>query len=184
MGGAGRAERLVGAFALSRRTVHFPLHPGVGREGKRLQDVVPGIVDVERAHARLAGIAAAEGLPFTPPPRVWDSRLAQELASWAAGRGVPLDAALFRAVWVEGRNVGDEDVLVAIAQEAGLEAEAARAVLTGRTAREAVDADWAFARKVGVTGVPTYAIGGRGVVGAQPYEVLEGLAETSGVPRR
>jgi predicted DsbA family dithiol-disulfide isomerase len=123
-------------------------------------------------------------LPFTPPSRAWDTRLAQELATWAADRGTPLDDALFRAVWVEGRNVGDPDVLVAVAREASLDAEEARQVLEGRTHRARVDADWAFARQVGVTGVPTYAIGGRGVVGAQPLEVLIQLAEGAGAERR
>ena len=37
----------------------------------------------------------------------------------------------------------------------------------------AVDADWAKSRQYGVTGVPTYACNGYGVVGAQPYEALE-----------
>jgi predicted DsbA family dithiol-disulfide isomerase len=35
-----------------------------------------------------------------------------------------------------------------------------------------------------VTGVPTFVAGGYGVVGAQPYEVLEQLVERVGAPRR
>ncbi|MEQ1503327.1 MAG: DsbA family protein [Myxococcota bacterium] len=115
-------------------------------------------------------------------------RLAQELAAWAAEQSPALrtavDAALFRAVFVEGRNIGDVEVLVAIASEVGLPADGARTVVTDRTHRAAVDRDWAFARQVGVTGVPTYAIDGRGVVGAQPYEVLVKLADAAGVARR
>jgi predicted DsbA family dithiol-disulfide isomerase len=41
--------------------------------------------------------------------------------------------------------------------------------------RKAVDADWARSRALGVTGVPTFVIGRKAVVGAQPYEVLEQL---------
>lgn len=141
--------------------------------------------DLTAAHARLAQVAAAEGLPFSPPDRAWDTRLAQELASWAdAGGGPPLHAALFRAVFVEGRNVGDPEVLVAIATEAGHDPAAVRDALDRRLGRAAVDRDWAMARQVGVTGVPTYAIGGRGVVGAQPLAVLEQLALAARVPRR
>jgi predicted DsbA family dithiol-disulfide isomerase len=163
--------------------VHFPLHPGLGPEGVALADLLKGY-DLTAAHARLAAIAAAEGLPYVPRDRAWDTRLAQELGTWATERGTPIDDALFRAVFVEGRNVGDPDVLVAIAEEQGLPADEARTVLTDRTHRARVDADWASARTSGVTGVPTYAIGRTGVVGAQPYEVLEQLAIRSGVPRR
>ena len=36
----------------------------------------------------------------------------------------------------------------------------------------------------GVTGVPTFVAARYGVVGAQPYEVLERLVERAGAPRR
>lgn len=164
------------------RHVHFPLHPGLGPDGVPLSTLLRG-VDLAAAHARLKAIAAAEGLPLEPPTRAWDTRLAQELAAWASDQGVLLHDALFRAVFVDGLNVGQVDVLVALATAAGLDADAARAVVTGRTYRARIDEDWSFARSVGVTGVPTYAIGGRGVVGAQPIEVLRRLAEAAGAAR-
>ncbi|HUG76363.1 MAG TPA: DsbA family protein, partial [Burkholderiales bacterium] len=37
-------------------------------------------------------------------------------------------------------------------------------------------------RRYGVTGVPTFVIGKRGAVGAQPYEVLEQLVQEAGKP--
>ena len=52
---------------------------------------------------------------------------------------------------------------------------AAREVIEKRTHKAAVDADWEKSRQYGVTGVPTYVFGDRGVVGAQPYEALEEL---------
>ena len=47
--------------------------------------------------------------------------------------------------------------------------------MTERKMRAAVDADWARSRALGVTGVPTFVVGRKAVVGAQPYEVLEEL---------
>ena len=44
-----------------------------------------------------------------------------------------------------------------------------------RTFKDAVDADWRLSRQYGITGVPTFVAGRHGVVGAQPYEVLEQL---------
>jgi len=48
-------------------------------------------------------------------------------------------------------------------------------VLENRTFEAEIDADWAKSKEYGVTGVPTFVAGGYGVVGAQPYEALEGL---------
>jgi predicted DsbA family dithiol-disulfide isomerase len=50
-------------------------------------------------------------------------------------------------------------------------------VLEKRTFKEAVDRDWALSRRYGITGVPTFVAGDSGVVGAQPYEVLERLVK-------
>ncbi len=50
-------------------------------------------------------------------------------------------------------------------------------MLEKRTFKEAVDRDWALSRQYGITGVPTFVAGQRGVVGAQPYEVLEQLVK-------
>jgi predicted DsbA family dithiol-disulfide isomerase len=74
--------------------------------------------------------------------------------------------------------------LVGLAASVGLPADEARAVLAERRCKDAIDADWAKSAQYGVTGVPTFVAGGYGVVGAQPYEVLEQLVERVGAPRR
>ena len=79
---------------------------------------------------------------------------------------------LYKAYFVDGRNVGDPEVLIDIAQSVGLSADEARVVLSERTFKEAIDADWEKARRLGITGVPTFVAGGYKVVGAQPYDVL------------
>ncbi len=76
------------------------------------------------------------------------------------------------------------EVLVDVANRVGLAADEARRVLVERRFEQAIDADWTNSRRSGVTGVPTFAAGGYGVVGAQPYEVLEQLMEAAGAKRR
>jgi predicted DsbA family dithiol-disulfide isomerase len=128
----------------------------------------------------------AEGLPYGRRTHTYNSRLAQELGKWADTQpgGEAIHDALYRAYFVHARNIGDPEVLVDIAQSVGLPAEEARAVLTERRFKNAVDADWARSREWGVTGVPTFVAGRYGVVGAQPYEVLEQLLEKAGARRR
>ena len=47
-----------------------------------------------------------------------------------------------------------------------------------------VDQHQDLARQFRITGVPTFVAQGRGVVGAQPYEVLERLVVLAGAQRR
>jgi predicted DsbA family dithiol-disulfide isomerase len=109
----------------------------------------------------------------------YNSRLAQELGKWADTQpgGEAIHDALFRAYFVEARDISQSSVLLDIAQQVGLSVDDAREVLEKRTFRDAVDADWKLSREYGITGVPTFVAGRYGVVGAQPYEALEQLVQ-------
>lgn len=162
------------------RWVHFPLHPETPAEGRSLKELFAGRnYDIEARQAEMRERMAAEGLPYGNRTHTYNSRLAQELGSWAETQpgGEAIHDALFKAYFVDGKNIGDADTLVQIAKETGLNEAQAREVIEKRTFKDAVDADWAKSRKYGVTGVPTFVAGGYGVVGAQPYEALEQLVE-------
>jgi len=162
------------------RWVHFPLHPDTPPEGKSLEALFAGRgYDIPKMQAQMRARMAAEGLPYGDRKMTFNSRLAQELASWAVSQpgGEAIHDALFRAYFVDGKNIGDPDVLVELAKSVGLSADEAREVIDTRSHKAAVDADWEKSREYGVTGVPTYVVGDRGVVGAQPYETLEALVK-------
>ena len=76
---------------------------------------------------------------------------------------------------MDTENISDPEVLIREAESAGLSAEGAREVIETRSFKAAIDADWTRSRDLGVTGVPTFVAGGHGLVGAQPYEMLEQL---------
>ena len=82
-----------------------------------------------RANIRARG--AEVGFSFGDRTRVWNTFDAHRLLHWAGqhGRQRELKHALLRAYHGEGRNPGAKDVLLALAAEVGLDAEAARAVL-------------------------------------------------------
>ena len=182
-----RVEKLKGAFEVETVLVHFPLHPETPAEGSPLAEMYAKRgLDPEAMYARMKGLMDAEGLPYGRRTHTYNSRLAQELGKWADTQpgGDAIHDKLYQAYFVESRNIGDPAVLVEIAQSVGLPAEEARAVLTERRFKDAVDADWAKSHQYGVTGVPTFVAARHGVVGAQPYEVLEQLVEKAGAPRR
>ncbi|MBV0924090.1 DsbA family oxidoreductase [Halomicroarcula limicola] len=87
------------------------------------------------------------------------------------------DRAVFDALWQEGRDIGDADVLVELATEAGVDADAVRDALDDASLREQIHEQFAAARRQGVTGVPTFAYDGHAARGAVPPEQLERLVE-------
>ena len=158
--------------------VHFPLHPDTPAEGRTLAAMFG--IDQAAIAARQGQMKArmdAEELPCGDRTHTYNSRLAQEVGKWADTQpgGEAIHDALYKAYFVDARNIGDPDVLAQVAGSVGLDAAAARQVIETRSFSDAVDADWARSRAMGVTGVPTFAAGGYGVVGAQPYEMLAEL---------
>ena len=115
-----------------------------------------------------------EGLPYNRRTHTYNSRLAQELAKWADTKPgfEKTHEALYKAYFVDSRNLADKRVLLDVAQSVGLPVEEAESILDNRTFKHEVDADWQKARQYGITGVPTFAVNGSKVVGAQPYEIL------------
>jgi len=182
-----RIEKLRRAFDVDLTLVHFPLHPETPAEGRSMAELYAGRnIDPEAMYLRMKALMDAEGLPYGRRTHSYNSRLAQELGKWADTQpgGAAIHDALYKAYFVDGRNIGHPDILVAIAKAVGLPEDEARAVLTERRFKDAIDADWEKSRQYGVTGVPTFVAGEYGVVGAQPYEVLEELLEKVGAARR
>ena len=178
-----RIEKLKTEHNVKVEWVHFPLHPETPAEGRSLADLFAGRqVDRKAMHAQMKARMDAEGLPYGERTMTYNSRLAQELGTWADTQpgGEALHDALFRAYFVEARDISQPAVLLDIVERLGLSVEGAREVLEKRTFEAAVDADWALSRQYGITGVPTFVVGRYGVVGAQPYEALEALVQKAG----
>ncbi len=182
-----RIEKLAEVYRIKPKYVHFPLHPDTPVEGRTLEALFGSGPDAVAAkNAQMKALMDAEGLPYGTRTHTYNSRLAQELGVWAETQdgGEAIHDALYKAYFVDNRNLHDTDVLLEIVQSLGLSRTDAEKVLTERSYKDAVDADWEKSRRYGVTGVPTFVTGQRGVVGAQPYEVIERLLLEAGVEKR
>ncbi|MBN8508976.1 MAG: DsbA family oxidoreductase [Burkholderiales bacterium] len=118
------------------------------------------------------------GIRFGARTRVWNTFDAHRLLHWAGLQSAPaqlaLKHALLAAYHTDGRNPGDEQVLVDCAVQAGLDGEAARGVVRGDDYTAEVRAAEAHWQRLGIHAVPSVVIDDRHLIqGGQPPEVFE-----------
>lgn len=130
---------------------------------------------------RMVGTAAGDGLEFRfdriRPGNTFDAHRLLHLAH-ERGTQDALKERMLRAYMTEGQAIGERDVLVALAREAGLDDQEVRDVLDGERYASEVRRDEALARGLGITGVPFFVLAGRlAVSGAQPADVMLGALD-------
>lgn len=131
---------------------------------------------------RVYPIARRMGVPINLPPVSPQphTHLAFEGYQFARehGKGNEYNHRVLTAFFVEGRDIGDIDVLAVIAGEVGLDRTAFETALRERTYREVHRRALRHAyEEAGVTGVPLFVIGDRVLSGLQDKETLEAVIE-------
>jgi predicted DsbA family dithiol-disulfide isomerase len=132
--------------------------------------------DAEAMVQRVIDLAAEDGLTLRLlQARGGNTFDAHRLLHFAAERGLEpaLRGRLFRGYMTESEAIGEPEVLVRLAAEAGLPPDETRAVLAGDRYAQDVRDDEEAAAAIGIGGVPFFILGGRiGVSGAQPVAVF------------
>jgi predicted DsbA family dithiol-disulfide isomerase len=78
------------------------------------------------------------------------------------------------AYWSEAADVGDEETLLGLVDEAGLDRSEAETTLADRRYAARVDASTREAQRHGIHAIPAFVLGGRLLLlGAHPHEVFE-----------
>lgn len=157
--------------------LHFPLHPETPPEGIAMKDLFR-TRDKEQSKAigdNLRNLMAEAGLPYGKRTRMDNSRIAQEVGAWADTQegGEAFHDAMFKAYFVDDRNIGDPNILLETVDSVGLDRAQASEVINTRSFSPMVAADWDRAYSDGISGVPTFTSRDLFVYGCQPYEVLE-----------
>jgi len=83
--------------------------------------------------------------------------------------------AVFDALWQEGRDIGDPEVLATVAESAGLAPDIVADVLAEEAAETRLREAFATAREAGISAVPTFVYGEHAARGAVPPEHLRRL---------
>lgn len=128
------------------------------------------------AYARVSEAAVAAGvvIDFEAMARVPNTLDAHRLIHWAGleGRQSVMVAALFRAYFRDGKDIGDAATLATLAGDAGLDATLVTRLLATDADRADLAARDAHARQKGVNAVPTFVIANQYVLsGAQPVDL-------------
>ena len=130
------------------------------------------------AHLRLAELGREAGLEFNfeaikTTPNTFD---AHRLIHWAGleGRQSAVVSALFRAYWREGRDIGQHDVLVDIAEKSGLDRQVIARLLASDADAQTVAARELHAREKGISAVPTYIVADTHVISGAQQPALWG----------
>ena len=122
---------------------------------------------------QLQAAALGAGFKFDPaiPKRLPNTAKAHQLIRLAHFDGAQerLAENLYGAYWNDGVDIGDDDALLAIAEETGLDVENARRDLSDPKSKNTVLAEAEAFRQAGVSSVPTFIINERdGFSGAMP----------------
>jgi predicted DsbA family dithiol-disulfide isomerase len=87
------------------------------------------------------------------------------------------DTAVFEALWIDGRDIGDVDVLAELAEDVGLDGDEIRTTVADEDLRNRLREEFTTAQRQGVTGVPTFVHDGHAARGAVPPEHIERLVK-------
>ena len=121
-------------------------------------------------HAEKAGLKIDfEGMQRTP-----NTLDAHRLIHWAGieGKQTAAVSALFKAYFIEARDIGDPEVLADIADTIDMDASVVLRLLGTDADREDIAARDAHSRSMGVNSVPTFIVAQQHAVpGAQPPEL-------------
>jgi len=171
----------------------FLLNPDMPRQGMSRADYMIRKFGAEdrarRLYNSITEIAASEGIifNFANIRRTPNSVDAHRLIRYAAHPAIAdrLVEAIFRAHFIEGLDIGNTEVLAALAAGHGLDPDAALAFLAANEGTEFVHAENLHAHRLGINGVPCFLIDGEhAIAGAQESEVLERLIDlASSTPR-
>jgi predicted DsbA family dithiol-disulfide isomerase len=172
----------------------FQLDPGAPQTGRPLLSWLAtrfgGEAPARQVMARVTEVASAEGLQlnfdsaliansFDAHRLLWFADQPEAVFAGAMADTQPLLAeALHRAHFTDGLDIGSTDVLVALAEEVGLDTDRVRALLGSTEGTADVRAQIAMAHDLGITSVPTFVFAGKyAVTGAQTTGVLRSVLD-------
>jgi predicted DsbA family dithiol-disulfide isomerase len=184
--GSRRILDLADEFDLDILWANIEIHPENPAQGKPVEELGYPPEQWRQMMAALARMAEAEGLSIVERTFTTNSRRALLLAEAAKAGGRTTFACiherLFQAYFGERRNIGDPEVLEAIAAECGMSAALVESAWSESEYADRLRQYHEAAARIGVSGTPTYVINNeQALVGAvEKDDLREALARFAG----
>lgn len=174
--GDRRLERLGERYDLKIERRFLEIHPDTPPGGVSVSELGYPPEQWRQMMANLSRMANEEKITLAERKITTNSHKALLLAEAAQKEAADvfesLNEKLFAAFFGEGRNIGDDEVLRSLAQEAEVSPEIVLRAWSEPAYEKSLRANQAIAGQLGITGVPAYLIGNRIVMGAVPMETL------------
>jgi len=180
-----RIRRLAEQVDLEVHWRPVEIHPHTPPEGMPLDQLGYPPDLWERMMMHLGNLAAEEGIRLVERRFTTNSHKALLVAEAARDCGPEVfdrvHQALFFAFFTRSRNIGQVDVLREVAAEAGMGEEAFERALIEPAYEDRLRENFVAARRLGITGVPSFVFGDHVVAGAVPLpHLLQAAREAAG----
>ena len=148
----------------------FEIHPDVPEEGMLLKDYFP---NAGQMFSQLKMFAGRYGLDVSEVSMMPNTNKMLQLGEYAKdiGKSEVFEKIVFRAVFVEDRNISTMDEIISLCEKAGIAEEEVKSVLSSDKYRMKLEDNKKFCRENNITSVPTFIINDQvAIVGAQGPE--------------
>lgn len=173
--GYHRIEQLKKEYNLDIEWRPFEIHPETPKEGALTEDLPFPKGYLEMAFANVKRLADEDGLELKFSEKLPNSRLALYISEFARKKGKfeEFHKLVLEAYWLEGKDIGDKSLLLDIAGSIGLDKNEIETYLNTDEPFNAMQKSLSELRRHRINGVPTFIIGEKLIVGAQPYSIFK-----------
>ncbi len=174
-----RIKKLKEEFNFEVEWRSFELHPETPKGGVLVDNLPFAKEYLEMVMINVKGLADEVGIKFTFSGKLPNSRLALYVSEFARRKGKfnEFHELIFDTYWKEGKDIGDLTLLLDLAESIGLEKNELLDYIESDEPQNMLKKTSLELGNVRITGVPTFIIGDRVVVGAQPYETFQTVIE-------
>ena len=185
--GFHRLRRLHDSYDLKINWCFLEIHPEISADGEAIDSLDYPSAQWQQMLASMQRIAQEENIPLAELRFITSSKDALLLSEAAKQCGADifydLHEKLFHAYFVEGKNIGDRNILRQIASSCNINSKIIESAWTDVKYRQRLTDNYSAARKYNIQSVPSFIFGNRKLTGVVDESIFrEAAAESSATP--
>ena len=175
--GTKRILKLSDEFDLSLDWKGIEIHPEFPPEGKKRSKTIKSKSFAKSIYT----MAKEDNIEIKLPGYSTNSRMALEAAEFAKTKDMFLDyhIGIYEAYFVKGLNIGDKNIILKVAENAGLEVDELEKCLKNRSMFDSIEKNKEQSENNLVLGVPTFVFGNFPLHGIQSTQTMRNIIKRS-----